>query len=303
MGRIEFDPIKEQKTYKEKPYLVGLFDIRKEYPQIDELLEQLENFDRITFQHSLRAEAFAWNLAGELGFSENNRRTFCLAMLLHDIGKLKLDKNLINKQPFKKGDIEKIKPHVVASFKKLCDICPDAAEIVLRHHSFQEDSYPSDEEISQLSKIDDPVKRAKIEKMANYLALVDNFEVHSGERPGKRPEPLKKFLPDIRKQFGSAGDETAIRILMKTLSREKIIKCLHTNIRNNPNLYLKHPIQPLPEISELMHDSDDFWKKYGFGEIGTRREILLNSLSQPEKECLVTVEEEAKELINDIKKL
>src|SRR4030042_3167282 len=207
MGRIEFDPIKEQKTYKEKPYLVGLFDIRKEYPQIDELLEQLENFDRITFQHSLRAEAFAWNLAGELGFSENDRRTFCLATLLHDIGKLKLDKDLINKQPFKKGDIEKIKPHVVASFKKLCDICPDAAKIVLRHHSFQKDSYPSNEEISQLSKIDDPVKLAKIEKMAELLSMIDVFETRSGLRSGKGPEPLKDFMPDIKKQFGSKDDE------------------------------------------------------------------------------------------------
>lgn len=251
MEKIDFDLIKQQEKYKEKPYLAGLYDIRKVYPQVDGLLEKLENFNDITFQHSLRAEAFAWNLATELGFEEEDRRTFCLAAVLHDTGKEVLDKSVLNDPNFNpKRDLHKMEPHVIASFEKVYSICPEAAEIILRHHCFQTFFYPSDEKISQISKADDPVKLAKIEKMANYLALIDNFEVHSGVRPGKGPEPLQKFLPKMRKQFRSTDDEIALRILMKMLSKEKIMKHLHPDEVDSINLLMKKPIQPTPETSE-----------------------------------------------------
>jgi hypothetical protein len=253
MSKLELDLGQQQEIYKEKPYLAGLHNLREKYPQVDGLLKQLENFDHFTFQHSLRAEAFAWNLATELGFEEEDRRTFCLAAVLHDVGKEVLDKQMLNDPHFDpKKDLDKMKPHVIASFKKVYSICPEAAEIILRHHSFQRYSYPSDEEINRYSKIDDPVELSKIEKMSELLSMIDVFETRSGHRPGKDPEPAKKFLPDMHKQFRSRGDDRSLRILMKTLGKEKIIKRLHPNITNNLNLYLKHPIQPLPEISETV---------------------------------------------------
>ncbi|MFA5926541.1 MAG: HD domain-containing protein, partial [Parcubacteria group bacterium] len=213
MGSVEteFDPDKQREKYKEKPYLAGLYYIVKQYPKVEPLLDQLYNFDHFTFQHSLRAEAFAWSLAEALNLSDEDRRIFCLAALLHDLGKITIDKKILNDPNFDpQKDLKKVKPHVISSFRKIYEICPDAAEIVLQHHRFQNDFYPSDEEISVLSKIDDPVKLMKIEKLANYLALIDNFETHSGERPGKKPEPPDKFLPDLIKQFGSKDDKKAI---------------------------------------------------------------------------------------------
>lgn len=304
MVRIELDPIKEQETYKEKPYLVGLYDIRKVYPQVDGLLERLENFDHYTLQHSLRAEAFAWNLATELEFEEEDRRTFCLAALLHDVGKLRLAIALINKYPFKKEDIEKIKPHVAASFRELYTICPDAAEIVLRHHSFQKDSYPSDEEISRLSKIDDPVKLSKIEKMAELLSMVDVFETRSGERFGKDPEPLKKFLSDLRTQFGSSDDEKMIIILAKILGKEKIIKRLHPKMKELSNLYLRQDIRAVSEISGDIFEADDtITEVYGYYPIERRRLNLLDSLSENEKNRLGEINQEVFELESSLKSL
>lgn len=305
MKRIEFDPVKAQEAHKEKPYLAGLYDIRKKYPQVDGLLEELENFDQTTFRHSLRAEAYAWNLATELGFKEEDRRIFCLAAVLHDTGKEVLDKSILNDPNFNpKRDLHKMEPHVIASFKKVYNICPEAAEIILRHHCFQTFFYPSDEKISQISKVSDPVMLAKIEKMANYLALIDNFEVHSGVRSKKGPEPLKSFLPDIRKQFNSKDDGTAINILSRTLGKEKIIKRLHKNIKADPLLYLKMDIKGVAGISGDMEEGEKVWRHFGYDvDLVERRKELLSSLSGEEKERLERSEQEIHELVGDLQKL
>jgi HD-GYP domain-containing protein (c-di-GMP phosphodiesterase class II) len=220
MIKVETDPVNQLEIYRDKPYLAEVRDIVEYYPKAEPLLKELEYFDCYTFQHSLLAEYFSRKLADGLGFSEEDRGVFRLAALLHDFGKTAIDKKVINSYPFSESDLEKMKPHVVAGFKKIIEICPDAAEIMLRHHSFQRYFYPSDEEISIVSKLNDPVKLAKIEKMANYLAIVDNFEVHSGERPNKKPETLEKFLPILKKQFKSADDMEAIEVLVRALGNK-----------------------------------------------------------------------------------
>lgn len=299
MRRVEvgFDPGKQIEKYKEKPYLAGLYDIRKVYPQVDELLESLEDFDHFTFQHSLRAEAFAWNVAEALEFSEEDKRTFCLTALMHDIGKLKIGKDLINKHPFEKDDIKKVKPHVVASFKKLYDICPDAAEIALRHHLFQKDFYPSDEEISQLSKIDDPVKLAKIERMAEILSMIDVFETRSGERPGKGPEPLKNFMPDLKKQFGSKDDEGLMWKLVAVLEKEEIISRFPPNAGKERNLFAKYPFDILEEYLE----SFEYGESHGIYEAGKIRRELDKSLTPKEKERMKEIDGQVDTLIKKLK--
>jgi HD-GYP domain-containing protein (c-di-GMP phosphodiesterase class II) len=296
---VGFDLDKQRERYKTKPYLVGLYDIVKKYTEVEPLLEQLENFDEFTFQHSLRAETFAWNIAEALELSKEDRRTFCLAALMHDVGKMELDKDLINKHPFGEGDLERVKPHVVASFRKIYAICPDAAEIVLRHHCFQKYFYPSDEEISQLSKIDDPVKLVKIEKLANYLALIDNFETHSGERPGKDPEPLEKFLPELAKQFGSKDDERAIWKLAAVLEKEDVIKGFPSNFQDKRNLFARYPMELLREYEESFEHEES----HGIMDIKKRREQLLQSLAPQEKIRLTEIEREINELVADIKNL
>ncbi len=296
---VGFDPDKQREKYKTKPYLAGLYDIVKQYPEVETLLEQLENFDQFTFQHSLRAETFAWNVAEALELSKEDRRTFCLAALMHDVGKIELDKDLINKHPFEEGDLEKVKPHVAAGFKKIYGICPDAAEIALRHHSFQNDFYPSDEEISRLSKIDDPVKLAKIEKLANYLALIDNFETRSGERPGKGPEPIEKFLPDLMEQFESKDDERAIWKLTAVLEKEDVIKGLPSNYQNKVNLFARYPMEILREYEKSFEHEES----HGIMDIKKRREQLLQSLRSQEKIRLTEIERESNELVTDIKNL
>ncbi len=124
-------------------------------------LARLKTVDDYTYMHSVAVCAMMVALAKQLGLDEAQTRSCGLAGLLHDMGKVSIPLEVLNK-PGKLTDAEFqiVKWHPVEGFKILRlspDMDPVALDVVLHHHEKTDGSgYPKrlkNEEISLYSKM------------------------------------------------------------------------------------------------------------------------------------------------------
>jgi len=101
-------------------------------------LAMIKDYDNYTFNHSVNVGILALALGAYLGMDREALRDTNTAGLLHDIGKTRIDKNILNK-PGKLSDdeYELMKKHAengAEIINKMQDIHPRVAEAVLGHH-------------------------------------------------------------------------------------------------------------------------------------------------------------------------
>ncbi len=121
---------------------------------------KLQKHDDYTFHHSMNVSVFAASLAAHLGMKENEIERVANAGLVHDIGKMLIPQEILNK-PGKLTDSEFIimKQHVQRGYDFLLKqgMRPEMLKLVLEHHERHDGSgYPnglSDEQISIDGKI------------------------------------------------------------------------------------------------------------------------------------------------------
>lgn len=101
-------------------------------------LAMIKDYDNYTFNHSVNVGILALALGAYMGMDRDALRDANTAGLLHDIGKTRIDKNILNK-PGKLSDAEYevMKKHAETGaeiINKMQDIHPRVAEAVLGHH-------------------------------------------------------------------------------------------------------------------------------------------------------------------------
>jgi len=140
--------------------------------------------DPYTSGHSERVARIAVRLAQELGMPPQKRGDLYLAGLLHDVGKIGIDDNLLKKAgPLTDQEYHKVQEHVeigvtiLRNLRKLRHILPG----VRHHHECLDGSgYP------------DRLEGETIPLEARILAVADSFDAMSSNRPyRKRLSPLQ----------------------------------------------------------------------------------------------------------------
>ncbi|AMV37193.1 HD-GYP domain-containing protein [Planctomyces sp. SH-PL62] len=140
--------------------------------------------DPYTSGHSERVARIAVRLAEELGMPPQKRSDLYLTGLLHDIGKIGIDDEVLKKVgPLSQEEYRRIQEHVeigvtiLQDLKKLRHIMPG-----VRHHheSFDGTGYP------------DHLEGEEIPMEARILAVADSFDAMSSNRPyRKRLSPMQ----------------------------------------------------------------------------------------------------------------
>ncbi len=139
-------------------------------------MRQLEEKDDYTFNHSLNVSMLATMLGKWIGYSQKQIKQLALTGLFHDIGKLKISDNIINK-PGKLTDTEfnKMKQHPIYSYnilKETVGISSNVAMGALQHHEREDGSgYP-------------PLglKSKEIHEYAKIIAVCDTYDAITSNR-------------------------------------------------------------------------------------------------------------------------
>ncbi|MCB4204295.1 HD-GYP domain-containing protein [Deferribacterales bacterium Es71-Z0220] len=147
-------------------------------------IAKLKTYDDYTFQHSLNVAIFASSLGKLLNLSVSEIKVLVNSGILHDIGKMLVPKDILNK-PAKLTDEEFaiMKNHVLAGydFLKKNGFSEEELKIVLEHHERADGSgYPyglKDEQISIAGKIGAVVDI--------YDAITSDRVYHKGMYPPK----------------------------------------------------------------------------------------------------------------------
>jgi len=169
---------------------------------VKSFVSTLDAKDPYTRGHSERVALIAQQLAKQLGYSGDFLQDIYLSGLLHDIGKIGVDDEILRKAG-KLTDAEylQVQKHPMIGYKILCGI-KKLKNILpgIRNHHEQIDGqgYP------------DRLKGYDIPLMARILAVADAYDAMGSDRPYRNGMPLEKLENIFREGKGFQWDAEVI---------------------------------------------------------------------------------------------
>ncbi len=176
---------------------------------IEGLALALEAKDVCTHGHSLNVANYSYLAARQMNLSEQEAETIYHAGLLHDIGKIAMQDNILdnlgNLQP---DDFEIVKKHPVIGARIIgpLSFLADAAQLILYHHERYDGSgYP------------EGLTGEAIPLGARIIAVSDCFDAMTSQRLGTETVGVKKALGRLKEQSGTSFDPEVVRAFVKAI--------------------------------------------------------------------------------------
>ena len=172
------------------------------------LTSAIDAKDPYTCGHSDRVARISVRLAQELGCNAETVNTIYLSGLLHDIGKIGIDDNVLRK-PGKLTDseYEHIKEHVSIGHKILMDLksLDDVLPVVLHHHeSWDGHGYPKH------------LPGKEIPLSARIVAVADAFDAMASKRPYRDVMPDEKIDEILKSGSGTQWDPAVVEAFFQS---------------------------------------------------------------------------------------
>ena len=202
LGRLEAE---KERVEIEKRHVEEIASLNMR--TIEALALAIEAKDHTTHTHLRRVRTYAIEVAKELGLSDNEIEALRAAALLHDIGKLAVPEQIINK-PGKltpeEFDRMKVHPLVGAEILERVAFPYPVAPIVRAHHERWDGSgYPEG-----LSGEEIPIG-------ARILAAVDCLDAMASDRQYRPAVPLATAMERVKERSGSWFDPQVVEILQR----------------------------------------------------------------------------------------
>jgi HD-GYP domain-containing protein (c-di-GMP phosphodiesterase class II) len=226
------------------------FDLRAIYRDtVRAFAAAIDIKDKYTQGHSERVGKYSEIIARELGFGEEEVEGMAIAGYLHDVGKLVVERDIIN-APYRidAKQSSELNRHPAAGFEILSPIHHPYADIPLmaRYHHERMDGggYP------------DGLTDKQIPLGAKIVTVADSFDAMTTDRPYKTRRTFDGVVEDLRRNTGTQFDPVVVsafcRALLKELNGEtkerKFLKMLGKN-------YLD-PEKDIPLLRELLTELD-----------------------------------------------
>jgi PAS domain S-box-containing protein/putative nucleotidyltransferase with HDIG domain len=180
---------------------------------IQAITRTVECRDSHTADHQRRVAQLACAIAEEMGFTHEQVEVIQVAGLLHDIGKLSLPQELLNK-PGKLTDTEfqLIKTHSQTGYDilKPVEFPWPIADIVVQHHERMNGSgYPSG------------IKENELFIEARILGVADVVEAMNSYRPYRPPLGIDKALGQISRNRGILYDPRVVDACVRLFTEKR----------------------------------------------------------------------------------
>jgi HD-GYP domain-containing protein (c-di-GMP phosphodiesterase class II) len=169
--------------------------------------------DKYTQGHSERVGRYSEIIAQEMGWSEEEVEGIQIAGYLHDVGKLIVDRNIINAPYNIDAKLSnELNRHPSAGYEILAPIKHPYADIPLtakyHHERIDGRGYP------------DGLKDEQIPIGAKIVSLADSFDAMTTDRPYRRRRSFEDVVRDLRESSGKQFDGKVVAAFAKAMLKE-----------------------------------------------------------------------------------
>ncbi|MFC4779462.1 HD domain-containing phosphohydrolase [Paenibacillus sp. GCM10023252] len=170
----------------------------KDLEEIEQQVRIFMSKDIYTYKHSKRVYSYALDIAEFLQLNEEDRRLLVLGAFIHDIGKIEIPRDILNKKSrLTEGEWEMVKKHVTWG-KEILLASGRYRELVplveLHHERYDGKGYPHG------------LKGEEIPRLARLLCIIDSFDAMTTERPYQRTKTYEEALEELQVCSGSHFD-------------------------------------------------------------------------------------------------
>ncbi len=179
---------------------------------VKDLANSLEEKDEYTKNHCERVTQYSLVIAKKMGLNEEELLCLEFAGMLHDIGKIGIPTEIINKQgtlTYEEYEVIKRHPEIGYDLLKNMAFLDSSNRVLLQHHErIDGKGYPYG------------LGAQEIDIMAKILAVADAYDAMTTVRPYRRDrlskdQVIKEFVRHKNTQF----DENVVDIFVDILSR------------------------------------------------------------------------------------
>lgn len=184
--------------------LRGLF-----YNTVETLVRTIQAKDQYTSGHSTRVSRYALLVANKLGLSTKEKNQLYLASMLHDIGKIGVPDELLNR-PGKLSDaeMERVRSHVqlgASMIEMLGEMHPIVPLIRHHHECWDGSGYP------------DGMKGEEIPLISRIISVADMYDAMTSDRPYRTRRTHQEAVDEIKRTAGTKLDPRVASVFLQVL--------------------------------------------------------------------------------------
>ncbi len=190
-------------------------NIKKDYINtIHSLAAAVDAKDHYTHGHSSTVMKYATKIAEKMGLPSEDVETIKYAALLHDIGKIGISENIINK-PGKltreEYSIIKMHPQLGANIVSKINSLKKLVPLILSHHEWVNgQGYPLG------------LRGDEIPLGARIISVVDAFSTITSKRPYRDALSIEFALKEIKNNAGTQFDSKVVNVFEKVIEEEQL---------------------------------------------------------------------------------
>ena len=167
---------------------------KKALESIASMLNKINKKDKYTYGHSERVVIYVKKFATYLNLDEQAKKDLLLAAYLHDIGKLEISKELLNKrEKLSQSEFNILRQHPTLGADLVSNIKDfNAVEPIIKYHHEKYDGtgYPCN------------LKGDEIPYLARILTIVDSFDAMTSKRPYNIRKDYNQAIVELKKCAG-----------------------------------------------------------------------------------------------------
>jgi putative nucleotidyltransferase with HDIG domain len=168
--------------------------------------------DRYTSGHSQRVANYSMELAKRLGKSEEEQRIIYYAGLLHDVGKIRVPEDVINKPgKLTNDEFNQIKMHPVSGYHILKDIYEDkriSTAAKYHHEKYDGTGYPNG------------LSGNNIPEIARIIGVADAYDAMTSNRSYREALPQEIVREEIEKGVGKQFDPEVGKVMLQLMDED-----------------------------------------------------------------------------------